>query len=346
MGIETKYNNGHITREALFDLFCETPDGVVILDDVSHILNKNETLDILLAALGSQADSDVRKIVCRSSTRKNAGKPEEVDFTGGVVIISNITLGNHKLHQPLLGRTFPHEHDLTDDEMEALYSIIAKDGYTLARKGRTYILTPMECKETAAFVWETCKELEFRPNVRHLVEMAFKCRIDRESEYHWKTLVSDGLKEAKKLEASKATEVSETEPGIEVLIECIQEATSKKDAKDRWMEATGKSRASFFRQLKLLSPSTIELYEKLDEPEAPELKTKRSEDQQFFRDMIEYTNGIFEDQGIPIVQSSFLSGVADEEVFLASLREHPDLWEWYSNLPPVSFSEAMEQKRG
>ena len=66
---------------------------------------------MLLAALGSQADSNVRSITYKS---------EKVDFTGGVIIVSNIAIGSHTLQQLLLTHIQAIEHDLTDEEMAIL----------------------------------------------------------------------------------------------------------------------------------------------------------------------------------------------------------------------------------
>ncbi len=333
LGCEVAYNNGHVNHEPLFDMFCEHPSGIVILDDVSHILSDKKILNMLLAALGSQADSDVRKITYKSSLRKKLGKPEEVDFTGGVILISNITIGAHSLHQPLLGRTFPHEHDLTNEEMRVLYYIIAKAGYTLKRQRHSYKLTPKDCKEVADCVLEKCEEIGLQPNVRHLVEVAYKCRIDEKSQFHWKTHVEDGLREAKKLDASIKAELASQGSGISELIECIQEATSKQDAREKWMEITGNSRPTFFRKLKELSSVTKDLYEKLDRPNSSTEKAEAERQRVIFRETLEDLVEMLEDDHETITKAMVLDGRDDPEEFLSQLREQPTLQKWFDALP-------------
>jgi|LSQX01.1.fsa_nt_gb protein gp37 len=340
MGAKHSYNNGHVNPEPLFDMFCANPDGIIILDDVSHILSHPKILDFLLAALGTQADSGARRITNKSSQRKKRGEPEEVDFTGGVILVSNIPIGSHKLHQPLLSRVFPHEHDLSDDEMDILFYLVAASGYSLKRNKRLLALTPDECREAADFVLKECREIQLRPNVRHLVEIAYKCRLDRESEFHWKTHVEDALKEAKKLEAAIKAEVVETGSDVAELISIIYEADSKRDVRDKWMEATGSSRPTFFRKLKELPKPILELYEQLDTPEGRALRQAAQKERDLFRGWLEDVTEIRKDQRLPVSRTTVVQAWVElegddytEDVFHARLREQPDLLEWFKALP-------------
>jgi len=343
MEVQFTHIKGHMNHEPLFDLLVANPDGVLVLDDISHIMGKTEIVEMLKAALGTEHQKSKRTVSFPSSKRK--GKKTKVDYEGGIIFISNYKTGSHEKHKPLLSRCYPVEHDLTDDEMKVLFSLIAKGGYKLEAKGVEYSLSPKQCKETARFVWEKCLELDIEPNCRHLVEIGYKCHIDPD-DWDWEELVEDGLREAKKLDSQQAEEEAKHSSGIEILVQCIQEATSKADCRKKWEVATGKKRPTFFRHLKKLSSATMELYEKLDEPEAAELQTKRVSDQQIFRDSVEDTIDILEDQGVTITQSAFISGEESvDDIFLDNLREHPDLWEWFHNLPPVSLQERLEEMK-
>lgn len=50
------YSTGHLTPLGLFDLISENRDRVIVLDDVSAILQERVALQLLLASLGNPHD--------------------------------------------------------------------------------------------------------------------------------------------------------------------------------------------------------------------------------------------------------------------------------------------------
>jgi len=83
-----QYHLGHITSMGLFDLLGECHDRIIVLDDVSELLNSKIALQILLAALGNQPDDTGERIV----KYQRQGHDEIVRFTGGIILISNLKL--------------------------------------------------------------------------------------------------------------------------------------------------------------------------------------------------------------------------------------------------------------
>jgi protein gp37 len=344
MGVNVSLIKGHITPQIFFDELCANPSGVIILDDVVHVLSNDTMVDLLLAGIGKQTNDVGKRIVpYKSSVRKGDDKgkkaqPEVVEFTGGIIIISNIPMGEHRLHMPLLGRMFPKEHDLTDDEMEVLFYKIAKKAFSIDRDGKKLKLTQKECREVAEFVLQKCKEIGLRPNVRHLVEIGFPCRLDRDSSFHWKVHVEDGLREAHKIEGALVAKVVEgRSDDISELINLVYESKSKKEVKDRWMEK-GDSRATFFRklsQLKEVSPQTWKVYDSLDSPEAGKMKKRRL----LFRESVEDLADMLQESKGKVTKANLIQWFLEmdeshtKKDFHSQLAEHPELRAWFDGLP-------------
>jgi hypothetical protein len=188
--VESHYTNGYLTPLGLFDLLAEHPNCVIVLDDVSHLLTQVASLQILLAALGNREDAGARFV-----RYKRQGRERRVAFTGGLIFICNLGLHQGGLIQALKSRVHYLCHDPTDDQLAALMRRIACQGWE--EKGVR--LTPRECSQVAEFLIAESTRLNYRLDIRHLVEKGFPDFLqwrDGETESHWKDLVTTTLEEA------------------------------------------------------------------------------------------------------------------------------------------------------
>jgi hypothetical protein len=173
---------GHLSGSALFDVIEENPDGVIVLDDVSAIFGEPKALQILLAALGSPPDgSRIRKVPYRTARGTRV-----VDFTGGIIAISNLALDDHRngVIAALEGRVDVQQLDPTPEQVEAMVFKIAMEG-----PGG---VSAEECLMVAEFLVRECRRRGTRLTIRLFVDHALRdYRMWKAGglENHWTVLV-------------------------------------------------------------------------------------------------------------------------------------------------------------
>jgi hypothetical protein len=180
---EHKYFRGHLTGSGLFDLLQENPDSVIVLDDVSNIFrNDDKGVQVLLAALGAPpAGSRGRRV-----TYRTARGEREVEFTGGVIAISNLGIDEHgnDVIDALADRVHIQKFDPTPNQVEAMIFKIAMNG-----PGG---VTAEDAVVVAEFLVSACRERGIRLTIRLFTEKAlpvFRMWKDKRSETHWTVLV-------------------------------------------------------------------------------------------------------------------------------------------------------------
>jgi Cdc6-like AAA superfamily ATPase len=183
LGTPHQYRSGHLTPLGLFELLAEHPDEVIVLDDVGHIFEQKVTLQILLAALGSQP-SDVGKRVVRYRRQADV---RTIHFSGGVIFISNLSLHKAALLQALKSRVHCLHYDPTDEELAGLMLSISEKGWAV----NGHYLNPAECKVVAEFVINESQQLGVRLDLRAL-DKGFRDYAqwaEDRAETNWKDLV-------------------------------------------------------------------------------------------------------------------------------------------------------------
>jgi hypothetical protein len=174
---------GHLTGSALFDVLEEKPDGVIVLDDVSNIFRGDDKgVQLLLAALGSPPDgSRIRKVPYRTTRGKRV-----VEFTGGIVAISNLGIDEHRndVIAALADRVHVQKFDPTPEQVEALiFKIAMKSPAGVAAEDAVMV---------ARFFVEECRKRATRLTIRLFVDSAlpdFRIWKARGTENHWEDLV-------------------------------------------------------------------------------------------------------------------------------------------------------------
>jgi hypothetical protein len=173
---------GHLSGSALFEVIEENPAAVIVLDDVSGIFKEPKAVQLLLAALGSPpAGSRVRKVPYRTARGTRV-----VDFTGGIVAISNLALEDHRggIIAALADRVHVQKFDPTPQQVEALI-------FQIAMKGVAGV-APEDAVTVARFLAEECRNRGTRLTVRLFVTNAlpdFRMWKAGKAENHWTMLV-------------------------------------------------------------------------------------------------------------------------------------------------------------
>jgi hypothetical protein len=78
--------NARMTPMGLFSLLGEFPDRTIVLDDVGELFKSAGALQILLAALDGEPRTP------RAVTYVKDGFQEVIQFSGGIIAISNLPL--------------------------------------------------------------------------------------------------------------------------------------------------------------------------------------------------------------------------------------------------------------
>jgi hypothetical protein len=173
---------GQLTGSALFEVIEENPDGVILLDDISAIFKEPKAVQILLAALGSPPDgSRVRKVPYHTARGKRV-----VEFTGGIVALSNLSLDEHRngVIAALESRVDVQKLDPTPEQVEAMVFKIAMEG----QAG----VTAEEAVMVAEFLVQECRTRGTRLTIRLFIDSALRdFRLWKAGglENHWTVLV-------------------------------------------------------------------------------------------------------------------------------------------------------------
>lgn len=250
LGVPYLYQNGHITPIGLFETLEENPNGIIVLDDVGEIFKQPTAKGILLAALGSQPNG------IREVKYKRKGITVKVQFTGGIIAISNLELHGDELIAAIKSRVQTLNYNPTDDQITALMRSICANGHRW--EGRR--MTSKECEKVCDHLLERCKELEARPDVRMLVDKAFKDYVlwkTGESESHWKDLINSALEDQLiqlqyPIDFHVPTKREEEADELNTLEEVCKEFSTIEDRLEAFMDRTGKSKRTYHRRMRQL----------------------------------------------------------------------------------------------
>ena len=129
------YRNARMTPMGLFDFIAEHPEHVIVLDDIGTLFKNDQAMQILMAATGGDPGKP------RKVTYKSKDKQEDVDFSGGIIAISNVALRHDPLARAFGSRVVVLEHEPTNEEIAAFMRHLAARGYE--------DMSPEECLEVA-----------------------------------------------------------------------------------------------------------------------------------------------------------------------------------------------------
>jgi hypothetical protein len=248
LAVSYAYSNGHLTPIGLFDLISENRDRVIVLDDVSSLFNQPIALQLLLAALGNRHDGTGVRYV----RYKTARGDEIVDFTGGIICISNLALQGHhaEILRALNDRVYVISYEPSDEQILALLEHLASQGIDG--------IPPQECQMVCNFLVTQCRELSIKPSVRLFVDKAMKdyqLHQMGHTETHWQDLVLSNLKQQLielRHPTNDLSRTEQTEAERRIALSIYLSFQTKDERIEQWRARTGKSQPAFYRRIKEL----------------------------------------------------------------------------------------------
>jgi hypothetical protein len=251
LGASFHLTSGHVTPMGLFDLLRDNRTRTLVLDDVSAIFNSAISLQLLLAAVGTpHTGSRVRRV-----THQTARGEASINYEGAIIALSNLPMHGH--HQEVLAALRDRIHVMAFDPSDE--HIIAQILDTATSGPRN--VSPEDATMVATFLVTECKSLGCRPTMRLFMDKAlrdFRQWSAGQSEANWRDLVVSTLREETIRLQHETRDLSKVEKKAgdlrRVLNICLQYATNDERVQ-AWVNATGKSQATFYRRLADLKQS-------------------------------------------------------------------------------------------
>jgi hypothetical protein len=111
---EFVFFKGYSTARGLYNTLYDNNGKLIIFDDCDSVLEDKVAINILKSALDSY---DKRTISWMARMNKNDAYPQQFDFTGNIIFISNKSLD--KMDEALLTRSLVADLSMTPDEKVA-----------------------------------------------------------------------------------------------------------------------------------------------------------------------------------------------------------------------------------
>lgn len=227
--------NSHITPLSLYQtLFEHRVDRVLWLDDCDSIYGNMQVLGLLRSALWGQPGEG--RVVTYTSTQL-AGLPNQFEFGSRIIFTANSYPRRNEAFRAVLSRVDVYELVATNDELLELMEVMARRGF----EG----LPPTTCREVVDFIRKAggTRQLSMRlyePSMRK-VKYALDAGTD------WRDLVRTQLDQLGQTQGTPKPLDSKAHDQKCMALAVEKFPASGKAQEDFWREATGKSRASFFR---------------------------------------------------------------------------------------------------
>jgi hypothetical protein len=160
-GQDFVFYKGYSTPRGLYNLLYDNCNKLIVFDDCDSILEDKVALNILKSALDSY---EQRKISWMAKLVKGDEYPQQFDFTGQVIFISNKS--KSKIDSAILSRSLVVDLEMTrEDKLQRMSSILESvlPQYALSTKS-----------EALQFLAEN--SLNFNLNLRTLI-MVIKMRV-------------------------------------------------------------------------------------------------------------------------------------------------------------------------
>jgi DNA repair photolyase len=252
-----EHHQGQVTPGGLIDALGERPDAIHVFDDVTDILKHKVALQVLLGALGrpagrspSDPGAHLRRI-----KYKRQGAEHVIEFTGGVIALSNLPLPDNEVAGAFASRVDVIHYRLSDEEAAALMLEIAKRGFR-DQQGRE--LSAAAALEVAHFVIGEALRAGGPFDLRDLTHKGLPKRLQYEQgdmEGHWQDAVRAALRQRftaapgeVRLPDSPRLLSGERLTEIAAEIAAVNGRGEEARVKE-WEDRTGKAERTFYRYL-------------------------------------------------------------------------------------------------
>jgi len=237
-GIEPILINSHITPLALFTtLFRFRGEEVLFFDDVDSMYSSMAHLGLLRSALWGSP-----RTVTYGSSQLPDGLPSGFETTARFIFAANVLPRRNDAFKALLSRCDIFELSATNEEVLDLMRSISQKGFNN--------LSPEDCGMVIDYIAENADDRQL--SMRLLGPSLRKLLYSRGEHIDWKPMIKSQLRTlGRKNEATKRLD-SKTKD-LRLMRQAIQKhPESVQQQEQAWREATGKSRASFYRCLQRL----------------------------------------------------------------------------------------------
>lgn len=244
LGVSFKLFNSRMTGRGLFDTLQQYPDAVHVLEDMERVVNDRDAQGVLRSATWSQKTKEGKQK--RVVTWATARGVDQFVFAGGIIMLSNRPLDDLPELRAIQTRISYLELQVSESEIAALMRKVAGGGFHHGQQA----MTPEECLGVCEFLIGESKSLLCHLDMR-LLDNSFRDYLqyrDGHSASDWKTLVAARLhgRQGELLEAPPGRQ-QELEEDLAVMESALREQPTVQAAQEVWCQATGKSRATFFR---------------------------------------------------------------------------------------------------
>lgn len=233
--------NARMSAMGLFELLSDYPEHSIVLDDVPSLFADKQAIQILLPALDGNPGTP------RKVTYKTRDRDERVEFSGGIIGISNLELRNDPLANALASRVVMLEHEPTDDEIASFMKSLAVSGY----KG----LSSDECLEVVTFLITEMRDFDRRLDLRYLNKAYedYRQYKDGNAKTGWKNLVRTSLRKLPTELNVLPTKQDEIRQQIELVGRLIEKYPKNRR---RQIKESGLSQSTFYERLRVLKHLT------------------------------------------------------------------------------------------
>jgi hypothetical protein len=232
-GIEPILINSHVTPLALYGiLYQHRDDDVIVFDDVDSMFGSMSHLGLLRSALWGSP----RIVTYNSSQLRDL--PSKYEFSSRIVFAANVIPKNDAF-KAVLSRCDIFELSATNEEVIDLMRSVSVSGFNG--------ITPHECQTIISFIAENSEDRQL--SMRLLGPSIRKFQYAKTEGLDWRLLIKSQLQTlGRKNTATKRLD-SRTKD-LRLMRQAIQKhPDSVQQQEQAWREATGKSRASFYRCL-------------------------------------------------------------------------------------------------
>jgi hypothetical protein len=239
LGTRWVLHNSAMTAAGLFDMLHDLPEHVHVLEDMEQLYADRKAVGYLRSA--TWGDAHMRNRVVTKTIHK---KRVSFEFTGGIIILSNLPLGEIATLRALATRLDPAEFNPTEGEKQALMWKIAEGG--------KFDLSPEACGEVCEYLLFHARQ-RGRPLDLRLLDNAFNDRLmyDRgECRTHWRDLVASRI-DAQIVEPkiTPRTRQARLVDERDIAKQLYDQYPDSRDERFRaWAERTGKSERALYRR--------------------------------------------------------------------------------------------------
>jgi DNA-binding transcriptional regulator YdaS (Cro superfamily) len=243
-GKSWRHHTAYTTPKALMMAIAEYPESIHLFEDCEKMYKTDVAASILRAACGSPKQRS------RTVTYETANEKYSVQFTGGIIIVSNEDLAKGKgALQAVASRFKPVKWDMTVQERIARILQIAGLGWS---KGERYV-DPKECHKVAEFLIKEMLtgELSAPVDIRTFVEHAMPAYLQHKegrTTVDWKEIVKSKLCG----QVNNNEKRTDRNDRLRQLALAIASDTKldRKAKVAKWTEETGMGQAIYYRHLK------------------------------------------------------------------------------------------------